>query len=87
MPAKTRVRRYVRVTPKKRYPPATATDLSKLIKAFKHNTKVGKNILPHSDVTDQLDPHAVYEDRARKLAVESKPGLERFAYNVSVLRL
>jgi len=38
--------------------------------------------IPYSDLTGTLDPHKVYETRAKQLATMSKNGLERFAYLV-----
>jgi hypothetical protein len=36
----------------------------------------------YSDVTKALDPECVFQARARELAAASKPGIERFAYNL-----
>lgn len=38
--------------------------------------------IPYSDLTGTLDPHKVYETRAKQLAMRSTNGLERFAYLV-----
>lgn len=72
--------RHVRVTPKKRVSRAQSAQLRKL--AALHRQRSNKKVLPYSDVTGKLDPHEFYENRARKLASEAKPGLEKFAYNV-----
>lgn len=38
--------------------------------------------IPYSDLSGELDPHKVYETRAKYLATRPKNGLERFAYMV-----
>jgi len=44
--------------------------------------KLARTSLAYLDTVDRLDPRRFYEARAKELAAASKPGIERFAYNI-----